>query len=165
MFRLFVGLATFLVACIASAPLTPARAGHAPVVVYEVVLPPPPPIVYQVVLPPPAAIYYPYPYGHWYRPPHTWYGRPWPAYSRHYQHRRYARSKKKKQSAGKSDSNWHYCRSYWRYPEYMGEKPTTREVAGRFWWPYYNPRPIERDPCNYQNNKITVKTPPPYRAY
>ena len=127
-------------------------------VVYEVVLPPPPPIVYQVVLPP-AAVYYPYPYGHWYGPPHTWYGRPWPAYSRHH-HRRYARSYKKRvvRAAAKPDPNWYYCKSYWKI------QANLENEEGRFWWPYYNPRPTVKDPCNYQNTKITIK-PPPYRAY
>jgi hypothetical protein len=166
MSRLLAVLTALVVGCIVLAPLSPAHGGYAPVVVYEVVLPPPPPIVYEVVLPPPSVVYLPYPYGYW-GPPHTWYGRPWPSYSRHYHHRRYARFKKKKRSAGNAaDTNWYYCRSYWRYPKYMGEGPTTRKVAGRFWWPYYNPRPDEKDPCDYKNNKITVKTPPPpYRAY
>lgn len=158
MSRLLAVLTVLFVGCIVLAPLSPARGGYAPVVVYQVVLPPPPPIVYEVVLPPPSVVYLPYPYGYW-GPPHTWYGRPWPSYSRHYHHRRYARSKKKR-SAGKLGTNWYYCKSYWKDDKYLGGE------RGRFWWPYYNPRPVIADPCNYEKNKkITIVKPPPYRAY
>lgn len=128
MSRLTAVLAALVVGCIVLAPLSPARGGYAPVVVYEVVPPPPPPIVYEVVLPPPSVVYLPYPYGYW-GPPHTWYGRPWPSYWRHHHHRRYARSKKKRFAA---KPGWYYCKSPWRLESKM--------AAARDWWPYYAPR-------------------------
>jgi hypothetical protein len=53
-------------------------------------------------------------------------------------------------------ANWYYCRSFWRIEDNMIAN------RGRFWWPYFNPRPVTPDPCNYKND---IRKAPGFRPY
>jgi len=94
---------------------------------------------------------------HFYGPPvepHYFYRRPYTFEGSYVVPPRY-----RKKRTGRSDAlgpNWYYCKSYWRRPVNM------TSAKGRFWWPFYNPRPVKEDPCKYRNYR---KPAPGYRPY